>query len=90
MLEVLDMRNNSISTLPHWFDKLVSLAHLSAAGNPICNNGWIGSGKSKSLMETDGCKKQCSDMCLNIYLENNGCDYACNVPQCDFDNKQCL
>ena len=36
-----------------------------------------------------GCLRQCSDMCLNIYLENGACDYACNVPNCNYDNQQC-
>merc|ERR1712224_782898 len=73
-LEQLDARNNSLTSLPPW-NKLAKLQHLTVAGNPLCTNGWVGSGRVKELMEKEGegCTPQCSDMCLNTYLENEKC-----------------
>ena len=90
-LEVLDIRNNSLASLPSW-NELTSLVHLTVAGNPLCENGWLGSGRVRELMEMrgEGCTPQCSDMCLNSLLTNFGCDYQCNVPNCDFDNGMCM
>ena len=85
------MRNNSLSALPS-FDELISLSHLTVSGNPLCTNGWKGSGNVlKELMskEGEGCARQCSDMCLNIMLKDSGCDFQCNVPECHFDNGKC-
>ena len=46
----------------------------------------------KELMqkEGEGCTRQCSDMCLDILLENIGCDNECNVPECEYDNGMCM
>eukprot|EP00944_MAST-04C_sp_MAST-4C-sp1_P015113 g15113.t1 len=90
-LNVLDLRNNSLTSLPPW-DQLTSLTYLTVAGNPLCTNGWQSSGKVRELManEGEGCTRQCSDMCLNMYLYNDGCDAACNVPECNYDNRQCV
>ena len=70
-LEVLDMRNNSLTSLPPW-NELTSLVHLTIAGNPLCENGWMGAGRVKELMqrEGEGCAMQCSHVCLNVYLSN--------------------
>lgn len=90
-LEVLDLRNNSLAYLPEWLSKLTALQHLTVRGNPLCSNGWTGSGSVQELMEAGGggCERQCSEMCLDIYLDNAGCDQACNVPQCNHDNGKC-
>eukprot|EP00944_MAST-04C_sp_MAST-4C-sp1_P006193 g6193.t1 len=89
-LNVLDIRNNSFESLPAW-NELSTLHHMTVAGNPLCRNGWVGTGRVKDLMEKEGegCTRQCSDMCLNTYLSNAGCDPACNVPECNYDNKKC-
>ena len=89
-LTILDLRNNSLSALPS-FDELISLSHLTVSGNPLCANGWQGSGKVEELMskEGEGCARQCSDMCLNIMTQDLGCDFACNVAECHFDNGKC-
>eukprot|EP00944_MAST-04C_sp_MAST-4C-sp1_P016026 g16026.t1 len=90
-LEVLDMRNNSLTFLPPW-NELKSLVHLYVAGNPLCKFGWAGTGRVKALMETHGkgCTRQCSDSCLDILLENMYCNNDCNVPECDYDNGKCV
>jgi len=74
---------------------LESLNYLAVSGNPLCYNGWVDGSDSAKVNELirnakdQGCLRQCSDMCLNIYLENGACDYACNVPNCNYDNQQC-
>ena len=90
-LNVVDLRNNSLTSLPPW-DQLTSLTHLTVAGNPLCMNGWQGKGRVRELMRKDGmgCTRQCSDMCVDLLLENKGCDYQCNVPECNYDNRQCV
>ena len=89
-LKVLDIRNNSIEHLPGW-NTLVSMEHLYVAGNPLCQKGWVGTGRVRALMakEQGGCTRQCSDMCLNSSLDNGGCDIQCNVPECNYDNGSC-
>lgn len=89
-LKVLDIRNNSLASLPAW-NELTSLAHLTVAGNPLCRNGWVGTGRVREVMEKEGegCARQCSDMCLDLSLQEEGCDYQCNVPECNYDNNQC-
>ena len=90
LIEV-DLRNNSLASLPSW-DQLTSLTHLTVAGNPLCTNGWQGTGTVRELMRKDGmgCTRQCSDMCIDLLLENEGCDYQCNVQECNYDNRQCV
>merc|ERR1711908_71963 len=74
-LQILDLRNNSISKLPPWFDELDELHELTVYGNPVCSNGWVQSSmcppKTRTLLEMEelGCSKQCSDMCLNVLLK---------------------
>ena len=52
----------------------------------------MGTGRVKELMqkEGEGCTMQCSYVCLNFYLGNAGCDAACNVPECNFDDGMCM
>eukprot|EP00944_MAST-04C_sp_MAST-4C-sp1_P007229 g7229.t1 len=91
LLNVLDARNNSLHLLPQW-NELEFLNHLTVAGNPLCTNGWVGAGKVKNLMakEGEGCSLQCSAMCLDINRLDYGCNYECNVPNCQYDNGKCL
>ena len=90
-LKELDARNNSLTSLPPW-NELERLTDLTVAGNPLCSNGWVGSGKVKQLMEKEGkgCTPQCSDICLDAFLDNWGCDYECNTWECNYDNGQCM
>ena len=91
-LKVLDLRNNSLAYLPEWFDELTSLNHLTVGGNPLCSNGWGGSGNVQKLMtkKGEGCEKQCSDMCLDLTLYESGdCGYDCTAQECDFEDKRC-
>ena len=90
-LKELDARNNSLTSLPAW-NELERLNDLMVAGNPLCSNGWVGSGNVKQLMEKEGkgCTPQCSDMCLDASLDNLGCDYKCNTWECNYDNGQCI
>ena len=87
-VELLDARNNSFAELPSWFDQLESLNYL-VSGNPLCYNGWVDGSDSAKVNELirnakdQGCLRQCSDMCLDIYLEN-GAYHACNVPNCNY------
>ena len=41
---------------------------LTVAGNPLCTNGWQGTGTVRELMRKDGkgCTRQCSDMCIDL------------------------
>ena len=89
-LSVLDARNNSLNLLPQW-NELEFLNHLTVAGNPLCTNGWIGTGRVKDLMalEGQGCSPQCSIMCLDRSLLDYGCNHECNVPNCNYDNGKC-
>ena len=79
-----------LTSLPPW-NELTALAHLTVAGNPLCRNAWVGTGRVKDLMdkEGEGCVIQCSDMCLDLSRSDQGCDYQCNVPECNYDNFQC-
>ena len=90
-MEILDLRNNSLAQLPEWFGELTSLTHLTVSGNLLCSNGWSGSGLVGKLMakEGEGCAIQCSDMCMDIYAVDQGCDYQCNVPNCLYDSGKC-
>ena len=88
-LEMLDLRNNSFSTLPAWLSDLGSLTHLMVHDNPLCSNGWSAEGNLKTLMDIDGCKAQCSPMCLDLYLEATSCDPGCNSEECRYDSGQC-
>ena len=92
-LVILDVRNNSLGYLPDWFEELLSLTQLTVGGNPLCTNGWAGSGNVKKLMdkEGEGCTRQCSDMCLESTLYDQGvCGHECSIPECDTDKKQCI
>eukprot|EP00943_MAST-04B_sp_MAST-4B-sp1_P001107 g1107.t1 len=88
-LSIIDVRNNSLAYLPDSFNKLTALTHLTVFGNPLCSNGWVGTGNVLDLMQEEGCKRQCSVMCLDILLLNDFCDYSCNVPECNYDSGQC-
>jgi hypothetical protein len=46
----------------------------------------------RELMEKagEGCTPQCSDMCLNLLLDNPACDFQCNSPECNYDNGNCI
>ena len=41
LLEELDIRNTSISSLPEYFFKIKSLKYVYLEGTPLCNNGWL-------------------------------------------------
>ena len=65
---LLDLRNNSLRTLPLMFDKLESLTELTVSGNPLCDGNVTVcdppcSSKIQDLLDMEGfgCKKQCSD-----------------------------
>ena len=88
-LELLDLRNNSFSTLPSWLSDLGSLTHLTVHDNPLCSNGWSAEGNLKALVDTDGCKAQCSPMCLDAQLEYTDCRPGCNPNKCIYANGQC-
>ena len=88
-LELLDLRNNSFSTLPAWLSDLGSLTHLTVHDNPLCSNGWSAEGNLQTLMDTDGCKAQCSPMCLDAQLEFTDCNLGCNSEGCNYDHGQC-
>lgn len=92
-LVILDLRNNSLHTLPSAFDKMQSLKDLAVWGNPICRYGCQScSSKMQTLLDIEGlgCTKQCSDICLNSDIATPGCVISCNVSSCDYSNGECL
>jgi hypothetical protein len=92
-LVILDLRNNSLHTLPSAFDKMQSLKDLAVWGNPICRYGCQScSSKVQTLLDKEGlgCTKQCSDICLNSDIATPGCVISCNVSSCDYSNGECL
>jgi leucine-rich repeat protein SHOC2 len=88
-LELLDLRNNSFSTLPAWLSDLGSLTHLTVHDNPLCSNGWTAEGNLQTLMDSNGCRAQCSPMCLDAQLEFTDCNLGCNSEGCNYDHGQC-
>ena len=61
------------------FDKLESLTELTVSGNPLCDGNVTVcdppcSSKIQRLLDMEGfgCKKQCSDFCLDKFLEVPG------------------
>ena len=77
LLEVLDVRNNSLISYPLWAS---TVRNLYVSGNPFCD----------TRAAVKECAPQCSDYCVDYYFFNHGCDFGCNVPSCEFDNGQCL
>lgn len=98
-LRELDLRNNSFKELPNWMSKMSifskSTGLVTVANNPLCKNGWIDSKDCPEDMrlvlrkEGYGCATQCSDYCFPAWLQNSGCDVACNSKKCEYDNGQC-
>ena len=73
-----------------------SLTELTVSGNPLCDGNVTVcdpscSSKIQRLLDMEGfgCKKQCSDFCLDKFLEAPGCAIECNVPSCGFSNGGC-
>ena len=99
-LKTLDVRNNSLFSLPAWIPGLNNLmmqtGSFTVSGNPLCSNGWVSSEACPPILQrvleggTTGCTPQCSDYCSVLQFENYGCDYECFSAECQFDNGQCL
>ena len=94
ILITLDIRNNSLQTLPIWLDNMAVIEkgnYFFASGNPLCTNQWYNSKACPAnlrlalLDDVQGCTSQCSDYCNRELEENGFCDAACNVEACTSD-----
>ena len=96
-LNVLDMRNNSFSKLPGWFENMGVLSGtFTAYGNRMCTNGYLnelakdGRIRNALVNEPNGCHNQCSDFCLESLMRKNGmCDNSCFSESCEYDDGDC-
>ena len=95
-LQVLDIRNTSISRLPSLFLHLKSLEYVFLEGSPLCYNGWLESvpkdSKFAIAMEKPGagCAQQCSINCNHYDLASPYCEYnRCMSPECNYQNGKC-
>ena len=96
----LDVRNNSIASLPRWFEHIIG-QELYIANNPICSNDWKLSSACppslKSALENPGfgCSRQCSPFCNDIDLDlellgaTERCIPGCNSEECGRSNGWC-
>ena len=96
-LTLLDLRNNSLTTLPSELGDLQSLKYLFLEGNPLCNvSEWIRFvpptiRDSVSAESGAGCKRQCSPYCVDYWVESYQiCLPECNSEACKFQNGLCL
>ena len=96
-LTLLDLRNNSLTTLPSELGDLQSLKYLFLEGNPLCNvSEWIRFvpptiRDSVSAESGAGCKRQCSPYCVDYWMERYQiCIPECNSEACKFQNGRCL
>ena len=102
LLEELDIRNTSISSLPEYFFKIKSLKYVYLEGTPLCNNGWLDTVPKDSsfgiaISQPDmGCAKQCSILCNSFirslpYCRREKCgNAACkdHDGKCTLDKKE--
>lgn len=90
----LDVRNNSIESLPEEFINLKRLQYAYFHNNPMCSNGWLEdmSQEMKNIVEVPGagCTEQCSPYCQDAYFELKTCLRECNSIQCEYQNGVCL
>ena len=96
----LDVRNNSIASLPRWFEHIIG-PEFYIADNPICSNDWKLSSACppslKSALENSrfGCSRQCSPFCNNVDLDREvlgaveTCIPGCNSKVCGYSNGGC-
>ena len=91
----IDLRNNAIDSLPMSFESLTRLAHIYLHDNPICTNGWIENGASKTIQKlisedrNAGCRAQCSIYCPDMFTKDGMCDDECNSIPCKYDGGDC-
>ena len=95
-LQVLDLRNNSMSQLPPWFSRFNKLQSLTLSNNPICTTQWLESDLCPANIKTlvhepgQGCTPQCSEYCLDYLKDNHPvCLRECDSEKCDYSNGKC-
>jgi len=92
-LRSLDLRYNSIQSLPMTFKKASNLKYLFLDGNTICKNDAWQSNKPPNIdVVISGCTKQCSKFCQDIFpakgLKKGKCLNECSMRAC-IDCKSC-
>ena len=94
----LDLRDNSLKTLPEWTTESTVGNHVYLSGNPLCNLALREALDKKYRKELDrlesqvpaeGCTPQCALTCFDYYRGSYSCDRGCNIKKCNFDDGDC-
>ena len=70
----LDVRGNALASMPD-----LAVQDIWVHGNPLCSNGWTPPSSMKAAMDKpgQGCAKQCSRTCLDVYVGDGVCFLEC-------------
>eukprot|EP00945_MAST-04E_sp_MAST-4E-sp1_P007855 g7855.t1 len=70
----LDVRGNKLASLPD-----LAVEDVWVHGNLLCDNGWTPPSKLKEALDKpgQGCTRQCSPTCLDVYVGDGVCSLEC-------------